>query len=581
MRHSIAWQMILPVPVVTVVALLLAWLLLPSVVAQHAVDGAIQSAQLTVRQFKTLRAYYTKFVIGKVVNQGGGLKPNFDHQTNPAAIPLPATMILDLGDMLRKEGTNLSLYSPYPYPNRQDRQLDAFARAAWDYLVANPDGVFSRRETIDGKEAVRVAVADRMTDPSCVSCHNARADSPKRDWKLGDVRGVLENATAIDGAMARGSELTNRILIGIALAGAMLAAIGMLIARRIGYPIRTITHAMHRLADGDETVEVPESHRKDEIGVMASALNVFKENAIKARHHAQERQEQIRRAEAEKRAAMLQLADTFEHSVGAIVHTVANAAGAMQATAQTMSATAGQTTRLVDVVAGAAGKASGSVNTVAAAAEELSTSIGEITRQMAQSTTIAGKAVDEARSTDATVEGLAQSAQKIGEVVGLIEEIANQTNLLALNATIEAARAGEMGKGFAVVASEVKTLAAQTAKATEEIKGQIGCIQGSTSVAVEAIRRIGATIAEINQIAAAISSAVAQQRVAATEIAANIGQAAHGTSEVSSTIAGVAQASSEVGTAADLVLGETRELAQQSDNLKREMTAFLASVRAA
>lgn len=580
MRHSIAWQMILPIPVVTVVALLLAWLLLPSVVGEHAVDGAIQSAQLTVRQFKTLRAYYSKFVISKVL-AGGTLKPNFDHQTNVAAIPLPATMILDLGDMLKKEGTDLSLYSPYPFPNRGDRKLDGFGRAAWDFFASNPDGVFTRRETVGGKEVVRVAVADRMSDPSCVSCHNARTDSPKRDWKLGDVRGVLEVAATIDGALARGNELTNRILIGIALAGAVLVAIGMLIARRIGYPIRAMTSAMHRLADGDDTVEVPGSHRKDEIGIMARALNVFKENAIKARHDAAERQEQARLAEVEKRAGMLQVADEFERSVGTIVHGVARAVGEMQTAAQAMSATAGQSARQIDIVVGAAGTASGSVNMVAAAAEELSASIGEITRQMAQSAEIAGKAVGEARSTDATVEGLAKAAHKIGEVVGLIEEIASQTNLLALNATIEAARAGEMGKGFAVVASEVKSLAAQTARATEEIKDQITSIQGTTSVAVEAIRRIGATITEINEIAAAISSAVEQQGVAAKEIADNIGQAAQGTGEVSSTIVGIAQASGEVGTSAELVLGATRELSQQSVNLEREMTAFLASVRAA
>ena len=580
MRHSVAWQMILPIPVVTLLALLLAWLFLPSLIAQHAVEGAIQSAQDTVRQFKTLRSYYTKFVVAKVVKQGA-LKPNFDHQTNEAAIPLPATMVLDLGELLKKEGTNLSLYSPYPFPNRQDGKLDAFGRAAWDFFATNPDGVFTRRETVDGKDVVRVAVADRMTDQSCVNCHNARADSPKRDWKLGDVRGVLENSTPIDGALARGSELTNRILIGIALAGAALIALGLLVARRVGYPIRTMTSVMRKLADGDDAVEVPESRRKDEIGVMARALRIFKDNAVNARRLAVEKQEQERHAEAEKRVAMLQLADSFERSVGAIVDTVTNAATKMQATAQSMSATAEHTTRQVNTVVGAADQASGGVNSVASAAEELSTSINEIMRQMGQSTSIAGKAMSEAQSTDATVEGLAHAAQKIGEVVGLIEEIASQTNLLALNATIEAARAGEMGRGFAVVASEVKTLAAQTAKATEEIKDQIDSIRGTTSVAVGAIRSIGTTISEINEISAAISSAVEQQGAATREIAGNINQAAHCTSEVSSTIGVVAQASGEVGVAAAQVLGATRELSLQSEKLKREVTEFLASIRAA
>jgi methyl-accepting chemotaxis protein len=580
MRHSIAWQMILPIPVIIVAALLLAWFLLPSLVAQHAVEGAIQSAQDTVGQYKTLRAYYTKFVVGKIVGHGA-LKPNFDHQTNENTIPLPATMILDLSELLQKQGVHLSLYSPYPYPNRQGRQLDAFGRAAWDYFATNPDGVFSRREMVNGKDVVRVAVADRMTDQSCVSCHNSRPDSPKRDWKLGDVRGVLENATVIDGALARGQQLTNRILLGIALAGAALVAIAVLIARRIASPIRTMTGVMHKLADGDESVEVPESHRKDEIGVMAHALKIFKDNAVKARRLILDRQEQERRAEAEKRATMLQLADSFERSIGGIVNTVANAASEMQATAQSMSATAERTTRQVNVVAGAATEASASVATVASAAEELSASINEIMRQMVQSTAIADKAVSEAKSTDTTVEGLAQAAQKIGEVVGLIEEIASQTNLLALNATIEAARAGEMGKGFAVVASEVKTLASQTAKATEDIKGQIGSIQGITSVAVGAIRSIGGTIAQMNEIAAAISSAVEEQGAATREIAGSISHAAQGTNEVSSNIGGVAQSSIDVGAAASQVLDATRELSMQSEKLRRDVAEFLATIRAA
>jgi methyl-accepting chemotaxis protein len=572
--------MILPIPIVTVLALVLAWLLLPPLIAQHAVDGAIQSAQDTVRQFKTLRGYYTKFVVAKVVGHGG-LKANFDHQSDAATIPLPATMIHDLGNLLKAEGTNLALYSPFPFPNRQDRKLDVFGREAWDFFAANPDGVFSRRETVDGKQVVRVAVADRMTDQACVGCHNGRADSPKRDWKLGDVRGVLEITNDIDPALARGKELTRHIMIGIGLAGVLLVAIGIFIARRLTSPIRTMTEVMHRLAEGDDNVSVPDYRGGNEIGVMAQALGVFKENAARARRLAAEQQEQKHRAEAEKRAAIAQLAESFERSVAAIVDTVAHAASEMQATAESMSATSADTTRQVAVVGNAAGQANGSVNSVALAAERLSASIGGIVNQMAQSTAIAGRAVSEAQRTDVTVEGLAQAAQKIGEVVGLIEEIASQTGLLALNATIEAARAGEMGRGFAVVASEVKTLAAQTAKATDEIKSQIDSIQGATSVAVGAIRSIGATIGEINQIAAAISGAMEQQGAAAREIAGNIGEAARGTSEVSTTIGSVKQASDKVGGAAAQVLGATRELSRQSEKLKKEVKVFLASVRAA
>jgi methyl-accepting chemotaxis protein len=369
------------------------------------------------------------------------------------------------------------------------------------------------------------------------------------------------------------------IASGVALVAGLLLA--WFIGRGIAVPVRTMTAAMRDLADGKLETEVPARERRDEIGAMAGAVQVFKDNAIRVKQMEEEAAAQKQRAEAEKRAAMLKLAEGFEQSVGGVVKTVASASTEMQAAAQSLSATAEEASRQSTAVAAASEQASTNVQTVASAAEELNASIGEIGRQVTTSAQIAGKAVSEAERTHQTVRSLAETAQKIGDVVKLINDIAGQTNLLALNATIEAARAGEAGKGFAVVASEVKSLANQTAKATEEIAAQITAIQGATGDAVGAIEGIGKTIGELNHIATAIASAVEEQGAATKEIARNVQQAAAGTGEVSSNIGGVTQAATQTGASATQMLGAASELAQQAETLRGEVDRFLAQVRSA
>ena len=322
--------------------------------------------------------------------------------------------------------------------------------------------------------------------------------------------------TEIDEAEAFAAANDLAMLILLISAGGTVAIflVGFILARSFSRPITAMTDSMNELAGGDLEVNIPAQDRADEIGKMAEAVQVFKENAIRVNEMEGEQEEAKRRAEAEKRAAMNQMADEFQASVGGVVDTVASAATQMQATAQSMSSTAEQTSRQSTAVAAAAEQASANVQTVASAAEELASSVAEIGRQVAQSSEIAATAVKDAQHTDQQIQGLAQAASKIGEVVALITDIADQTNLLALNATIEAARAGDAGKGFAVVASEVKNLANQTAKATDEISGQIGGIQCATKDAVTAIQGIGKTIGEIDEIASTIAAAVEEQGAA-------------------------------------------------------------------
>ncbi|MDZ5645953.1 HAMP domain-containing methyl-accepting chemotaxis protein [Nitrospirillum sp. BR 11828] len=353
-----------------------------------------------------------------------------------------------------------------------------------------------------------------------------------------------------------------------------------LIGRGIVNPIRGLQAAMDRLARNDTAIDIPGTERKDEIGGMAQAVGVFKNNALdNARLRAEQEAQRAQAAEDQKRA-MNRMADDFEAKVMGMVQTVSTSSAALKEASLTMASAAEQSSNQAVTVATASTQTSANVQTVATATEELSSSIKEIARQVTQSAAIAGEAFDKATATNALVQNLTGAAERIGGVVRLIDDIASQTNLLALNATIEAARAGEAGKGFAVVASEVKMLADQTAKATGEIGQQITSMQEETRSTVTAIRDISLIIEQIRGISTAISSAVEEQGAATMEIARNVQQAAQGTHQVSDAIAGVTESSTTTGTMAQQVLTSAGELSDNSENLRQEVQVFLTSVRA-
>ena len=408
---------------------------------------------------------------------------------------------------------------------------------------------------------------------------------------------------AMDGLRAKAAELTKaeQDLLKIRAAGstaaiassrtANLAGLGLMVCAAlaglallqvsIARPIHAITGTMTRLAADELSVAVPGVGRGDEIGAMADAVQVFRDGLARAKLLESKAAEARDALDAQRKAAMHEMADGFEAAVGGVVHAVSAAATELQSTAETMSVAATETARQSTAVASAAEQAASNVNTVAVAAEELGATVAEIGRQVQNSADFADAAVAEAGKSADLMQTLRAGAARIGDVVGLISGIAAQTNLLALNATIEAARAGEAGRGFAVVASEVRELAGQTARATEEVAKQIGEIQSWTGDASDAIAVVVGRIGEISGQAGGIAAAVEQQGSATQEIVRNVGQAALGTGEVTTSIAGVARAAESAGAAAAQVLDSASGLSTQARKLDAAMRQFLDSIRAA
>jgi methyl-accepting chemotaxis protein len=376
---------------------------------------------------------------------------------------------------------------------------------------------------------------------------------------------------------------TQRLVVMIAIGGFLLGgALALLLGKGISRPMIAMCKAMRELASGNFDVVLPGLGRRDELGEMAGAVEEFKMQAIaKAERDAAEHDAQNKASAAARRDELIRFADDFEATVGAIVANVSASAVQLEAAAGTLTRTAETTQTLSSQAAGASEEASSNMQSVATATEELSASVDEIGRQVEESNRIAEAAVVQAEQTDGRIGKLSRAAQEIGDVVKLITAIAEQTNLLALNATIEAARAGEAGRGFAVVASEVKSLASQTAKATDEISSHIAGMQGATQESVAAIKEIGGTIAQISTIASTIASAVQEQGSATQEIARSVQTVAQGTHEAAANIMEVNRGAAETGAASGDVLDSARTLSTESTRLREELDRFMANIRAA
>jgi len=462
-----------------------------------------------------------------------------------------------------------------------DEQAIAMLPAAREAFAAYKAQLDATLTAVEAEKSSKLSdSADKLRDVAMKS----RAAAENLQAKIREIADRLNARVEEKSKEAHDEyETTSRLLVWLAAIGIVFAgAVGYVIGQYgIAKPVRAIVGVLQQFAAGHYDVPIYGSGRKDEVGEVAKAAEVFKENGLaRIRMEAEQREAEARSA-AQRRADMMRLADQFEGAVGEIVETVSSASTELEASADSLTSTAERAQRLATVVASASEEASANVQSVATATEEMSCSVNEISRQVQESARIASEAVEQARGTTARVSELSRAATRIGDVVELINSIAGQTNLLALNATIEAARAGEAGRGFAVVASEVKALAEQTAKATGEIGQQISGIQVATEESVGAIKEISGTIERLSEISSTIAAAVEEQGAATQEIARNVQQAAQGTQDVSSNITDVQRGASETGSASSQVLSAAQTLSSDSNRLKLEVGKFLETVRAA
>ena len=464
LSQSLLLKLTLPTLAIFSFVAIAASIYVPQLLEESAVDTAVKSAENTVKQYKTMRAYYTKNVVKKVLN-GSEMKPHFDHEGDASKIPLPATFIHDLSQELAKQGTAIKLYSNYPFPNRSERQLDSFQKSAWQALNKQPDTPFTQ---VDG-HTVRVAVADTMAVDACVSCHNKHPDTPKNNWSLGDVRGVLEVQVSLESELATASSIGTQVLLLLIAAMAAVAGISYFIFEKyIRSKLHTVIDAIDELSDGTGHLHQRLNEGNgDEIDMVARSFNKFIGGLEKTVGEVSE--------ETRRQVEILQTltdvaARTQEQIMGQEQETdmVASAANEMTASSQEVENIAATTAENASAVQN---EAQDVRNTVMKNMD----SVTRLSTEMKQAAEV--------------VNLLETESQNIGGVLEVIRGIAEQTNLLALNAAIEAARAGEQGRGFAVVADEVRTLASRTQSSTEEIQSMIQQLQEGSKNAVHAISK--------------------------------------------------------------------------------------------
>ena len=492
----------------------------PHLLRQNVIDSETKSAEATVNQFKTLRKYYVKNVIGALIGKSD-IKASFNHEGVDKTVPLPATVIHDLSAMLSESGTSVTLYSEFPFPNRGERVLDSFAGEALTYLNANPDASFVRTEQVNGANIVRVAIADRMVAESCVNCHNSHPQSPKLDWKLGDVRGVLEVATSIDQQLANGVATSNKIVgILVAVGLLILAIIHLSLRIRVTRPLNAAAAAAERVAVGDLTGDI-RGGANDEVGRVLHSLAKMQGKLVDVVADIKDGTKSIALSTGEISQGTVHLSQRTEQQ-----------AASLQKTAASMQ------------------EMTGSVKQNATSAEQANRLSSEAQERAESGVSVVGQTVE-------AMEKINVASRRIADIIGVIDEIAFQTNLLALNAAVEAARAGEQGRGFAVVASEVRNLAQRSASAAKEIKVLIEDSVDKVRGGSDLVGRSGETLEEIVSVVQQVSDLMSEIAAASREQSLGIEQVNRAVREMDDMTNQNAALAEETTSASEAMVGQT------------------------
>ncbi|GLX80511.1 hypothetical protein tinsulaeT_38510 [Thalassotalea insulae] len=536
-----------PLVVILILVLVVLSTYVPKVTKDNAIDTAIASAESTVKQYKLIRGYYTKNIIKKIVN-GNEFKPHYNHKENANQIPLPATFIHDISNEYSQKGIiSLKLYSPYPFPNRASRKLDSFGQKAWTALNNNAKQIFTTVETINGKETVRVALADTMVAQGCVNCHNSHPDTPKTGWKLNDVRGVLEVQVPIDKQLANATSLNNQIATIIILV--LVATVGLLFfmfRKLISNRLRDVHGALVDIADGDgDLSQRLNDQPNDEIGVIATAFNQFMMQLSKTLGRINQQVDQL----AENTKAMESIS----------VQTQQDVAQQYQAT-EIMSDSVTQMNHSTEEMSGIAKLTAESSQETQQNASKGRSTVEQNLNSVKEFSTLMQDAAK-------VVNQLELDSQNIGGVLDVIRGIAEQTNLLALNAAIEAARAGEQGRGFAVVADEVRTLASRTQESTEEINSMIEQLQQGAKNAVHTIE-LGNKNIELSH----------QTAVETTEMIDIVTNAISGIQQQNTQLAQAAQTQTDVTQDMSNNIDDIRDVSQQTNTRTEELLALASEI---